>query len=129
MKEIRELITEFYLENIKPLIKDRTNRDKYAVYIFEKIYLACRNDEGLEIEIYDGEKLASNQIKNWDDSELPVWFRELGNHFGQMVRIANGNPEKLIGASYTFEDFYYITETKDNKKHFTTCVANIEYLD
>lgn len=124
-----EVIKEYYLKNIKPLFREQLSfENRYDIYIFEKIYLQCRNDEGEEVEIYDGDKLASGQIKYFDGSELPDWFKELGKHFNQKVKIFN-EVVTLIGASYTFMDLYYIIKDSKGNKRFSSCVGKIEYLE
>lgn len=65
------------------------------------------SDEGEEIDIYDGDGLANNLIKDGFGNDFPDWIQELGNHFGQQCTIRD-EEYTLLGISYTYFDYYYI---------------------
>lgn len=112
--------------------KDRTYRDRYYIWEYERVlnprkYLTDYN-EGEEVCIWDGTKLANNEIKDGFGEDFPQWFRDCGKHFGQKVKNkADGKVYTLVGMSYTYLDYYYILES-NNKKHYCSCVGGIKFL-
>lgn len=109
---------------------ERTYEDRWYLWL-EKTRnapLDAPYDVGEEIEIYDGQKLASNQIKSGMGPDYPEWFREIGNHFGEKCRMPDGKVYTLKGVSETFEDLYYIVESEDGKRSHHTCVGKIEFV-
>lgn len=109
--------------------KDRTYRDRYYIWEYEKyITNSLGYDEGEEVFIWDGTALAKNEIKDGFGQDFPNWFRECGKHFGQQVVVEpTGEVKTLIGMSYTYRDYYYILE-KNGKKSYHTCVGGIKFL-
>lgn len=109
--------------------KDRTYRDRYYIWEYEKYtkdHLGY--DEGEEVFIYDGTKLANNEIKDGFGKDFPEWFRECGKHFGRQVKTFTGKVYTLIGMSYTYMDYYYLLEDKEGKRVEESCVGKITYL-
>lgn len=126
------------LEAILPSLKDPKNRtyaDRYHVWKY--IHYHDRDistySEGEEIEIYDGEKLAKGEIKHlYDGSDFIGWFREMGNHFGEEVKIFPPDDDEvftLIGMSYTYLDSYYILKRKDGSKLYHSCVGGVKFKE
>lgn len=109
--------------------KDRTYRDRYYIWEYEKyVKDHLGYDEGEEVFIYDGTKLANNEIKDGFGKDFPEWFRECGKHFGRQVKTFTGKVYTLIGMSYTYMDYYYLLEDKEGKRVAESCVGKITYL-
>lgn len=85
-------------------------------------------DVGEERYFYDGKALANNEIKNGFGDDFPKWFQEAGNNFGKKCIAPDNEIYTLIGMSETFEDYYYILQDDEGKKHFHTCVGGIKYI-
>lgn len=85
-------------------------------------------DEGLEVCFFDKEALLQAET-TWDGRKLPDWFVDLANHFDENVRDFAGTEGVLIGASYTDVDYYYIILDTNGKRHFSSCVGKIEFLE
>lgn len=106
--------------------------EAYNIWVYEHTAGIIDSwDEGLEVEIYNGEDLKAGKYKDpVTGQDLPQQIRDLGDLIGKMVRINSGIEEdkiyKLLGISYTFVDFYYILEIPGDKKLFISCVSGIE---
>lgn len=108
--------------------EERTYEDRYYIWLKEREEYGDY-DEGEEVEIYDGDKLYNNEIKDGFGDDFLEWVRECGKYFGKNVRIKSTDEiKKLIGISYTYLDYYYILE-KDGKKSYETCISEIEFLE
>lgn len=129
----KEIYTELY-NLAKPSLeknpKDRNYKDRYFIWELEKFCNPnCESyDEGEEVEIYDGNKLVKNEIKDGFDEDFPEWFRNLGKDFGKEA-ILDGEKVTFVGVSYTYLDYYYIFKTKDNKKVYDTCVDKLNLIE
>ncbi len=125
MTTIEELANKALAKNPE----DRTYADRYYIWKYDRLKTGINPyDEGEEIEIYDGTKLANNEIKDGFGCDFPEWFRECGKHFGERVKLKHSKEvQTLIGMSYTYVDCYYILES-NNSKIYTSCVESIEFL-
>ena len=85
-------------------------------------------DEGLEVCFFDKEALLQAET-TWDGRQLADWFINLANHFWERVRDLGGTEGILIGASYTDVDYYYIILDAKGKRHFSSCVGKLEFLE
>lgn len=121
LNELKALATPALAKNPK----DRTYRDRYYIWEYEE-FLNPSGGEGEEICIYDGTKLANNEIKDGFGYDFPEWIRNCGKNFGKQVN-DSGEICTLVGISYTYRDYYYILESNGHK-HFTTCLATIDIL-
>lgn len=128
---------EFLLERLKNIAQlsldkepaNRTYADRYFIWEFEQVRDNLPYNEGEEVEIYDGNALANNKIKDGFGHDFPEWFRECGKHFGKHVKnITDGKVYTLIGMSYTYRDYYYILEDSSHNKHYLSCVGGIKFL-
>lgn len=127
---------EEYIEELKEraheaqLKSNPTWSDKYDIWLYEEALKDSHDisdyNEGEEREISDGEKLASNKIKDGFGNDFPEWFRECGKHFNEKVKM-DDKECTLIGMSETFVDYYYIVLNK-GKKEYWSCVGKIEFL-
>lgn len=82
-----------------------------------------------EMAIYDGDKLSKGEIKEVHGShisELPNWFKELGNHFGEKCK-TDGGEGRLIGISYTNENYYYLVE-RNSKVWHDSAAGKIKFV-
>lgn len=109
--------------------KDRNYLDRYFIWEYERATNSIRIfDEGEEVHIWDGTKLANNEIKDGFGKDFPEWFRNCGKYFGKVVRNrADGKVYTLVGMSYTYRDYYYILES-EGKRHYVTCLSGIDFL-
>lgn len=125
LKELKELAEPA----LKKDPKDRTYRDRYYIWEYERsANPSHKYDEGEEVHIWDGTKLANNEIKDGFGCDFPEWFRACGKYFGRKVRNkGDGKIYTLVGLSYTYRDYYYILEA-DGKRHYETCVSGIDFL-
>ena len=107
--------------------KDLTYSDRYYLWEYNRLTNSSNKwDEGEEVKIYDGPTLASNKLKNGFGDDFPERFREWGNHFGKKVlNKADNKIYTLIGMSYTYLDYYYILESEDGKKHYSSCIGKL----
>lgn len=109
--------------------EERTYEERYNVWEYEKfINENWKYNEGEEVEIFDGEKLANNEIKDGFGRDFPVWFRNMGNLFGKQVKMDDGNTYTLIGMSYTYLDYYYILKDVNNRKSMWSCVGGYKLV-
>lgn len=131
-----EIIKELY-ERAKPALKKpekrRSYKERVDVWYYRKLIGEVKDewDEGEEVEILEGAKLAKGDIKNYyDGEELPAWFKEWGNNFGKKVIIRGEKDEvyTLIGVSITFVDLYFILEDENKKRKKVSCVIPIDLL-
>lgn len=128
-KEIYDELYALAKPSLEKDPKNRTYKDRYFIWELERYanFKNDINDEGEEIEIYDGEKLANNEIKDGFDKDFPEWFRNLGKYFGKQVYLPRlQESATLMGVSYTYLDYYYIVKTKDGKKHIT-CIEDVKF--
>ena len=109
--------------------KDRDYVDRFIIWEYERASKSLRLfDEGEEVHIWDGTKLANNEIKDGFGNDFPEWFRDCGKHFGKDVRNkVDGKIYTLIGMSYTYMDYYYILEA-NSKRHYETCLSGLDFL-
>lgn len=125
LRELKELA--------EPALKkdpaDRDYMDRYFIWEYERVANAVHHyDEGEEVFIWDGPKLANNEIKDGFGKDFPEWFRDCGKYFGKDVRNrADGKIYTLVGVSYTYRDYYYILES-NGRRHFETCLSGIDFL-
>lgn len=128
LKELKELAGPA----LKKDPKDRTYRDRYYIWEYEQMLHPSNRiedyNEGEEINIWDGTKLANNEIKDGFGNDFPEWFRSCGKHFGKLVRNRdNGKIYTLVGMSYTYRDYYYILES-EGIRTYATCLSSIKFL-
>lgn len=108
--------------------EDRTYRDRFYIWEYERVKDKKSYNEGEEVSIWDGTRLANNEIKDGFGNDFPEWFRNYGKCFGKQVKSrADGKVYTLVGMSYTYLDYYFIFE-KDGKKQYATCLGGIEVL-
>lgn len=124
MLELEEKILQAELKSPE----ERTYEERYYVWLKER-YQYQNYDEGEEVEIYDGDKLYHNELRDGFGEEFPEWVREYGKYFGKKVKqCETGEVKILVGISYTYMDYYYILDD-NGKKSYETCLASIEILD
>jgi len=109
---------------------ERSYKERLDIWYYENAFDTENYDEGEEVEIYDGKALANNEIKDpYDNSDFPDWYRELGSHFGEKVKIyADDTIYTLIGVSYTYSDLYYILQMENGSKVFSSCAERLEFV-
>lgn len=131
MKNVEEELRELAEPALAKDPSERTYKDRYLIwqyqdYLKEGVRSIDDYDEGEEVEIYDGEALSKGEIKNGFGEDFPDWYKEIGKHFGEKVKVF-GEIYTLIGVSYTYVDYYYIFKDGD-RKVYESCVGKIEYL-
>lgn len=127
-----ELLTELKTIAEPALAKkpeERNYEERYNVWEYERfLNKNFGYDEGEEIEIFDGEKLVKNEIKNGYGKDFPEWFRNIGTFFGKKVRMDDNKVYTLIGVSYTYFDYYYILKDVNNRKRTWSCVGDFQLV-
>lgn len=126
LKQLKEMTDEIRKKDPS----ERTYEERWYLWQ-EKVMTAPPDspyDCGEEREFYDGKALANNEIKSGFGNDFPKWFREMGLHFGEKCRMADGKEYTLIGMSETFEDYYYIVEDEKGNKSYHTGVGNIDFI-
>lgn len=131
--ELLELLKKSADKALAKPAEERTYEDRFHIWEHERYANPVKYlqdfSEGEEIEIYDGEKLSNNEIKDGFGNDFPEWFRNAGKHFGEKVKMDDNNEYILLGMSYTYLDYYYIVQNKDGKKCGWSCVGGIEFLE
>ena len=127
----REEIAEELRKIAEPALakkpEERNYEERYNVWEYEKfVNRDLKYDEGEEVEIFDGEKLVNNEIKDGFGRDFPEWFRNIGRFFGKKVKMDNNKTYTLIGVSYTYLDYYYILKDVNNRKSMWSCVGGFQ---
>lgn len=127
-----------YLEELKKLSDkalskpevERTYEDRFNIWLYDRTLNVDKQDfnEGEEVFIYDGKRLANNEIKDGFGNNFPTWLREIGDHFGEKIIMSDGNEYTLIGISYTYLDYYYLVKDDKENKAARSCVERIKFL-
>lgn len=126
VKQLREITDKIRKKDPS----ERTYGERWYLW-HEKVMndsLDAPYDCGEEREFYDGQSLASNEIKSGDGNDFPEWFQEMGNHFGRKCVSIDGETYTLVGMSETFDDYYYILQREDGSKKYHSCVGKIEFI-
>lgn len=109
--------------------EERSYEERYAIWEYERfLNKDFEYDEGEEVEIYDGEELANNKIKDGFGKDFPEWFRNIGTLFGRKVKMNDNKIYTLVGVAYTYLDYYYIVENSNHNKEMWSCVGGIKIV-